>query len=556
MIIFSTQKISQKIWLSIAILIIANAATITHSLISKTSIQNEYKVIGKNLNQSSDAGHRLTSSIAEQMKLFQDSVVTGELSMVENAAKKLPAILESSQNLKQIEYNSEKTQEFIQILANDVEAYTKEAVIVYNALANEDDSDQILDRSMNLAQHKTDLLNATSTAIQMVAQDQVTALNRMELSLKRQKWIELVTIFSALIILVFAVTLVINKAITRPIKAIVESVKDISQGEGDLTRQIQISTKDEIGELAHWFNLFLKQLGGIVIDISKNAETLHSSSEELSDLSKTLSKGNEDVSDRSANVSVSIEKMTANMEDFSASMGDASENINMIASSIEEMTATISEISQNSANAHSTSNQAVSGSISISEKINRLGEEAQGIGKVTEAITEISEQTNLLALNATIEAARAGESGKGFAVVANEIKDLARQTAEATMQIKNQISSVQNMIKETVKHNEQISGIINNVNDIVSSIASAIEEQTVTTKEIATNVSSVSSGITKMDENLAQSLAATKDIVQDIATVNSALAEMRSGSSQVRINSKQLSDMSNQLIGHVGKFKV
>lgn len=124
-------------------------------------------------------------------------------------------------------------------------------------------------------------------------------------------------------------------------------------------------------------------------------------------------------------------------------MEEATTNINMIASAAEEMTATIAEIAQNSEKGNAIVGRAVSQAQVVSAKVGELGHAAQQIGKVTETITEISEQTNLLALNATIEAARAGEAGKGFAVVANEIKELAKQTALATEEIKSQISSIQ-----------------------------------------------------------------------------------------------------------------
>src|SRR5208283_4511868 len=113
---------------------------------------------------------------------------------------------------------------------------------------------------------------------------------------------------------------------------------------------------------------------------------------------------------------------------------------------------------------------------------------ALDIGKVTETITAISDQTKLLALNATIEAARAGAAGKGFAVVAHEIKELARQTADATEDIKAKVGGIQGATKGTLEDLARISEIIGQVSETVGSIASAIEEQSAVTKDIAQNV--------------------------------------------------------------------
>ena len=166
-----------------------------------------------------------------------------------------------------------------------------------------------------------------------------------------------------------------------------------------------------------------------------------------------------------------------------------------------------------------------------------LGRSAQDIGKVTEAINEISEQTNLLALNATIEAARAGEAGKGFAVVANEIKELAKQTA-ATQEIKEKIDGIQNSTSGTITQISSILKVINDANEIVGTIATAVEEQSVTTKEIANNVAQASSGISEVNENLASSNSAASDISNEISIVSTSIGEISISSGQVDVNAQ------------------
>jgi methyl-accepting chemotaxis protein len=193
---------------------------------------------------------------------------------------------------------------------------------------------------------------------------------------------------------------------------------------------------------------------------------------------------------------------------------------------------------------------------SASEKVDELGNAAREIGKVVETITEISEQVNLLALNATIEAARAGEAGKGFAVVANEIKDLAKQTAEATMEIKEKIAAIQGSTDGTVSEINQISKIINDVNEIVTTIATAVEQQSVTTKEIAGNVAQASQGIQEVSENVAQSSNVAEEIAKEISDVNQSAAEMSNSSAQVNLSAEELTKMGTKLNEMVGKFRI
>ena len=344
--------------------------------------------------------------------------------------------------------------------------------------------------------------------------------------------------------------------IVKPLNRAIASLKDIAQGEGDLTMRLDAKSKDEIGELGFWFNTFIEKLQGIIKRIAENSSQVNGSSNQLSAIARQLSAGAEDTSQRAATVATASEEMTANLNNVAAAMEESSTNTNMVASAAEEMTSTINEIAENAERARDVSSKAVAQARSASEKMGELGDAAQKISMVTETITEISEQTNLLALNATIEAARAGEAGKGFAVVANEIKDLARQTAQATLNIKSQIDDVQRTTRLTVTEINQISDVISGVNDIVGTIATAVEEQTAATREIANNISQASQGIQEVNENVSQSSTVASDITQDISKVNLAATGISEHSKEVQASSEDLQRMAAELHTIVGSFKV
>jgi len=344
-------------------------------------------------------------------------------------------------------------------------------------------------------------------------------------------------------------------SITRPINKAVAGLKDIAQGEGDLTRRLVVASRDEVGELAQWFNVFIEKLQHIIAQIGATTGLVNGSAGELSGIAADLSKNAEETSDRADSVATAAEEMSANLNGVAAAMEQSTINTTMVASAAEEMTATIGQIAQNAEQAHAISVKAVQQAASTSQKMAELGLAAQAIGRVTETITEISEQTNLLALNATIEAARAGEAGKGFAVVANEIKELAKQTAAATMDIKNQIDGVQGTTRSTVEEIEQISQIIDEINGIIATMSLSVGEQSTATEEIAANISQASIGLSEVNENVSQSSAVAGTITRDIAGVNTASNEISKSSQQVKTSADQLQALANELHGVVSVFK-
>jgi methyl-accepting chemotaxis protein len=400
------------------------------------------------------------------------------------------------------------------------------------------------------------LLQAQLDADKKRATEKISAFrNTVDSKVDQVTWIQYLTMIVTIVVLVVAIVVCIGFIAVKPIKALTDRVADLVEGDGDLTKRLQLSARDEIGVLAVWFNRFIERMQSLIREIMANAQTLNQSSSDMSRIADTLSAGADGMSSRSSQVATAAEEMSGNMNSVAAASEETSTNVNMVATAVEEMNATVNEIARNSEKARLVTEKAVQNTNNAASRVNQLGDAAAAISKVTEVITDISEQTNLLALNATIEAARAGEAGKGFAVVANEIKELARQTADATGDIKDKINRIQQSTTTTIEEIGKITQIIDNVNALVATIATAVEEQSATTREIAGNVSQAAVGINAMNEKVAGNSTVAGNIARSISEVDQTAGEMAGSSIRVKESAGSLLKLAEQLNTMVGRFR-
>ncbi|MHC4549587.1 MAG: methyl-accepting chemotaxis protein [Planctomycetota bacterium] len=325
----------------------------------------------------------------------------------------------------------------------------------------------------------------------------------------------------------FLIWVYLRRWISDPIHRVGARLEEIAQGEGDLTQRLESETQDEVGDLAYWFNTFIDAQRDRIFLIAQNSKLLGASSDQLATVSEQMSANAEETSTQANVVSSASEKVSGNLQ--------------KVATAAEQLNASIREIAKSSVEAARVADGAVDEAETAASTVARLGESGQWIGDVIKVINSIAEQTNLLALNATIEAARAGEAGKGFAVVANEVKQLAKETAEATEDISHKIKAIQTDTHGAVEAIERIRGVINKISEIQNTIATAVEEQTATTNEIRHNV--------------ADAARASAEITRSVSGVADAARMTAAGVEETRNAAAELAKMAAELEQIVGRFR-
>jgi methyl-accepting chemotaxis protein len=400
---------------------------------------------------------------------------------------------------------------------------------------------------------KLEEVKALIEKVRKEGRSQILTEQAMVAAADRTRWVVSAVSLLAIVVGVL-LAYVIARGIIRPIQRGVSFAHKVA--EGDLTERVDLQQNDEIGELAKSLNSMTENLQSVVGEISSDADKLAGSASMLAGTAQELASGAEQTTGQSATVAAAAEELATNMRSMAGSAEEMSANVRTVATAIEEMTASVSEVAKNAERAAEVANDADRAATESNDRIRNLGEAANEIGKVIEVIQDIAEQTNLLALNATIEAARAGEAGKGFAVVATEVKELARQTADATEDIRGRIEGIQDSTSLSVTSIGEISEVIRQVSEFSRSIASAVEQQSIATKEIAENVSQTSTAAETISQNVAESASASEEITRNIASVDQAAQGAASSAEQTQTASGELTTFAEALKRMMQQFNV
>ncbi len=367
-------------------------------------------------------------------------------------------------------------------------------------------------------------------------------------SLKRSLIAIVPTIFLCIVTLVW----IIRKRLVNPLNDAIYFTKKIT--DGDISQEISPARRDEIGELLVALNDMRGYLYKVVDSVQRVINTLNETAENMSTASNQFNIGLKETTEKSDIVACATENISDSSQLVATTVERISLESNLWVDSVKNINDGLASMSGSAQKVKEETNTAVSKSKFVFSLVEKLEQAAHEIGTVTDIIREISDQTSLLALNATIESARAGEAGKGFAVVANEIKELAKQTSDATKNIDLKLNQTQELTITTVEEIEKINNTISKIDDSVGMITDAIRKQNKTSMEVAENIDKKSGELHKISENTSQLSAASKEVAQETVSVKVLNNKMSSSSTQVHHDAEKLNALASQLKKIVKQF--
>ena len=406
-------------------------------------------------------------------------------------------------------------------------------------------------------------------------------------------------IISGIIVALAALAAVfLSRSISRPIIKTAAVLRDISEGEGDLTKTIAVKGKDEIADMSRYFNLTLEKIRNLIISIKQQAAALFDIGNELaSNMTETASAINQ-ITANIQSIKTRVINQSASVTETNATMEQITDNINKLNSHIENQTASVSQSSsaveemlaniqsvtgtlvKNLENVNALSEASGVGHAGLQEvatDIQEIARESEGLLEINAVMENIASQTNLLSMNAAIEAAHAGEAGKGFAVVADEIRKLAEnsggqsKTISAVLKkIKASIDKITASTGNVLKKFEAIDAGVKTVSDQEANIKNAMEEQGAGSKQILDAIArlneitqQVKGGSMEMLEGSREVIEESKNLETATQEITGGMNEMASGADQINVAVHRVNEISGQnkenidiLVREVSRFKV
>jgi methyl-accepting chemotaxis protein len=536
--------IKAKIWFSIAIFAAGYVALLGLLQWTASETQAHMKLASDSLFPAALSSQEAEAAFQKVNKGYNDAVLLQDKKALAVADRDAQAVVSSLQSAREkTAFNPEAQKQIDALMASFADVQTRSKTTYSAMIAGGDNvSKKTQESGAALARDNKQLETSFRELRTRLAKDFGAELNTVAAQARRQRALGIMVFLVFVVCGAGTAALVISRQIAIPLDQLAGRLRDIAEGEGDLTKRLEISGTDEVGRAGSAFNLFMDKLHDIMRQVASSTHQLAGATEEISASAMQMAKHAGTQQSQTSRIATSMQEMASTVSQVSENCRLAAENARHAASAARDGGKAVERTVETMGG--------LAGSVqSIARRIGELGTKSNQIGKIVGVIDDIADQTNLLALNAAIEAARAGEQGRGFAVVADEVRKLAERTTKATKEIAEMIAVVQQETRGAVEAMDQ--GTIQ-----VQQGVDATHEAGSKLQTIIDAVEQGASMITQIAEAATEQASATEHVNASVSEISDLTQQSASSSGETAKACQSLSILAVDLRNLVGKFKL
>ena len=462
------------------------------------------------------------------------SIYTSDASSKDKVIKDITSIRNTVEKL----HNSTKvaaTKELARKALDETNKMNKLIIEIYNEinLMNKAKSDE--DSASGIVKEYINSINSMASNLMVSASKSIVETsNRI-----------FVLIFISMIVgsfVALAIVLFMIIDIVRPLNKFIFLIKNLTEGDGDLTKRVDAKTKDEFGLLAGYINTFISNVQHIIKEVQQVSHEVTSGSNQLASVAEELQSTFSSQTDQMADISMNMINLSSLSEQVSSSLTQSSSRLQNTTSLTQDGAVSLASIRREMKLISENTNN-------LAKTITTLAESSEDIGRILTVINDIADQTNLLALNAAIEAARAGEAGRGFAVVADEVRKLAERTSTATNEISTIITSFQQESESAAKNMETTSKSIDSGSNKVEKTLSGF-------KDVVEGINNANNDIVNITTMVDEQNASIQDVTSNASSINASISESNIAITEVASTIEHLQSKTSSLESILNQFKV